>query len=255
MVFDYPGQERQAARPGRRRPAGAGDRVLAQAPPRRGRRAAGLQGRQDVGRRALRRHQRLPEGGDRRRLLGQGLPDLERDRDRRARARGLRPGARLAAHQRKRAITRAVKETAYYLGNTPGGVPRLLHRPARLRRLPRRPRARPEGDRRGAGRRARRPAHAPPADRAGGAGPDRRARARARRGARWTKRPSRSSGLGCGGSSGGGVSRSGVGSAGTTGSSGTAGVAGSERRDRGRRLARLGHFERQRHWATCIPDP
>ena len=44
---------------------------------------------------------------------------------------------------RNRAITRAIKETAHYLGNTPGGLPRLLHRPARLRRLPRRPRARP----------------------------------------------------------------------------------------------------------------
>ena len=37
---------------------------------------------------------------------------------------------------RKRAITRAIKEIADYLGNTPGGLPRLLHRPARVRRLP-----------------------------------------------------------------------------------------------------------------------
>ena len=40
-----PGQERQAARPGRRRPAGEGRRLLAQAPPRRRAGTAGLQGR------------------------------------------------------------------------------------------------------------------------------------------------------------------------------------------------------------------
>ena len=43
------------------------------------------------------------------------------------------------------------------------GLPRVLHRPAHLRRLPRRPRARPAGDRRRARRRARRPTDAPPA--------------------------------------------------------------------------------------------
>ena len=38
-----------------------------------------------------RRHQRVPEGGDGRRLQRQGLPDLERDRARRGRARRQRP--------------------------------------------------------------------------------------------------------------------------------------------------------------------
>ena len=69
----------------------------------------------DVGRRALGRHQRLPEGRDRRRLLGQGLPDLERDRDRRPRAGGLRPGPRLAdtsASARSRAPSRRPRTTS-----------------------------------------------------------------------------------------------------------------------------------------------
>ena len=59
------------------------------------------------------------KAGDRRRLLGQGLPHLERDRDRRARAGRLRPGARLAdtrASARSRARSR---RPSYYLGNTP----------------------------------------------------------------------------------------------------------------------------------------
>ena len=38
---------------------------------------------------------------------------------------------------RKRAIARAVNEVAYYLGNTAGRLPRVLHRPAGVRRLPR----------------------------------------------------------------------------------------------------------------------
>ena len=119
MVFDYPGQERQAAHPGRRRPAGQRDRRRAQAPPRRRARPAGLQGRPTLGGRALGRHQRLSQGRDRRRLLGQGLPDLERHRDRRRwRSRSPAP-AHGAPTSRKRAITRAIKETSHYLGNTP----------------------------------------------------------------------------------------------------------------------------------------
>ena len=65
------------------------------------------------------RHQRLPQGGDRRRLLRQGLPDLERDRARGGRARRLRPRPRHARPRASGAITRAIKETAHYLGNTP----------------------------------------------------------------------------------------------------------------------------------------
>ena len=56
---------------------------------------------------------------DRRGLLGQGLPHLERDRA----GRGRRsPSPAVAAGSktgRERAITRAVKEVAHYLGNTP----------------------------------------------------------------------------------------------------------------------------------------
>ncbi len=75
-----PGQVGQAARavgrgsPDRR----AGDD--AQASPRRGRRAAGLSRRPPLGRRPVRRHQRLPEGRHRRGHLGQGLPHVGRDR-------------------------------------------------------------------------------------------------------------------------------------------------------------------------------
>ncbi len=82
---------------------------------------------------------------------------------------------------RKRAITRAIKETVALPRQHAGGLPRVLHRPARVRRLPGRPRARPRRDRRRAGGRARLAADPPPAHRARGAGPDRRARARARR--------------------------------------------------------------------------
>ena len=57
--------------------------------------------------------------GDRRRLLGQGLPDLERDRAVRRRARRLRRGRAATKTGRKRAMMRAVKEVAHYLGNTP----------------------------------------------------------------------------------------------------------------------------------------
>ena len=72
-----------------------------------------------LARRALRRHQRLPQGRHRRRLLGQGLPHLERDRARRGRAVGLRPGRGLPDRRASARSRRAVKETAHYLGNTP----------------------------------------------------------------------------------------------------------------------------------------
>ncbi len=66
-----------------------------------------------------RRHQRLREGGRRRRLQRQGLPHLERDRAGGGGAGGVRPGRRRPRPARKRAETRAVKEVARYLGNTP----------------------------------------------------------------------------------------------------------------------------------------
>ena len=58
-----------------------------------------FQARPALGRRHLRGHQRLPEGGHGGRLLGQGLQDLERDRDRgrRARRRGADAPRRLAS--------------------------------------------------------------------------------------------------------------------------------------------------------------
>ena len=59
-------QERPAPDPGGRRPARAGHRVHAQAAPRRRAGAARLQERPPVVRPAQRRHQRLPEGEDRR---------------------------------------------------------------------------------------------------------------------------------------------------------------------------------------------
>ena len=80
--------------------------------------AARLEGGAQLGGRRLRRHQRLHQGGHRGRLLGQGLPHLERDRARGGGARGLGRGARLQ-DARTRAISRAVQEVAHYLGNTP----------------------------------------------------------------------------------------------------------------------------------------
>ena len=94
MVFDYP------AKSGQRRHQGVIDervarhRQGAQAAARRRQRAARLQGGPALGRRAVGGHQRVPQGGDRRRLLRQGLPHLERDRAGRGRARRLRRGAR-----------------------------------------------------------------------------------------------------------------------------------------------------------------
>ena len=92
----------------------------------------------------------------------------------------LRPGARQQDLAQTRDHARDPGDLALP-GQHARRVPRVLHRPARVRRLPRRARARPEGHHRGARRRARRPPDPPPADRAGRAGPDRRARDRARR--------------------------------------------------------------------------
>ena len=64
-------------------------------------------------------HQRLPQGGDRRRLLRQGLPDLERDRARGGRARGV---GRAAAHEdgaQARDHGARSRRSRRYLGNTP----------------------------------------------------------------------------------------------------------------------------------------
>ena len=118
-----PGQERSAADHGGRRPAGDRHRVRAQAPPRRRGRPARLQVGPRLVRRALRRHQRLPEAGHRRRLLGQGLPDLERDRARRGRARRLRPRAGHEDLTQAR-DTRAIKETALLPRQHARGLPR-----------------------------------------------------------------------------------------------------------------------------------
>ena len=76
-------------------------------------------GPQRLGRRQGRRDQRVPEGGHRRRLLGQGLPHLERDRARRRRAR--RATARSARRRRPASAARPRRPSASptYLSNTP----------------------------------------------------------------------------------------------------------------------------------------
>ena len=110
---------------GKRRVQAVVDPVVAevvarpQAPPRRRRRAAGLQARPALGRPALGGHQRVPQGGDRQGRLGQGLPHVgARPCSRPSRWRSpRRPPATKTG--RKRAITRAIKEVAHYLGNTP----------------------------------------------------------------------------------------------------------------------------------------
>ena len=89
-LFDYSAKgsvrriQKIARAPGHR--AGA----TAQAPARRRARAAGLEGGPALARREVGRHQRVREGDHGRRLLGQGLPHLERDRARGHGARGLR---------------------------------------------------------------------------------------------------------------------------------------------------------------------
>ena len=157
MVFDY------TAKSGKRRIQGVVDPlaqdIVCTLKQRRGGGpgAARLQERPPVARPAQRRHQRLPEGEDRRGLLRQGLPHLERDGDRRARAGRLRPRLRLqdltpaGDHPRDQG-DRSLP------GQHARGLPRVLHRPARLRRLPGRPRARPRRHRRRARRRAGRAA-------------------------------------------------------------------------------------------------
>ena len=119
MVFDYPAKSGKRRIQARRRPAGDRHRLHAQAPPRRRGRAAGLQGRPRLVRRALRRHQRLPEG--------RSPATTSRAKDFRtwsatvlaALALAVSGPAHGAKTSRKRAITRAIKETAHYLGNTP----------------------------------------------------------------------------------------------------------------------------------------
>ena len=92
MVFDFP------AKSGQRRHQGVEDeRVSAIVAALKRRRGGGdellaYKERPALARPALRRHQRVPQGGDRRRLLRQGLPHLERDRARRRRAGGLLRG-------------------------------------------------------------------------------------------------------------------------------------------------------------------
>ena len=147
-----------------------------------------------------------------------------------------------AKTSRKRAITRAIKETAHYLGNTPavcrasyidprvfdayrGGL--VLDRDVIDDALAAEP--------------GTLPTHHPRIERAVLDLIDEREHAPGVENARRLACGRRAAG--CGGSSGGGVSRSGVGSAGTIGSSGTAGVAGSGGRDRRGRLGRLRDFE------------
>ena len=84
-----------------------------------GRRAARLQARRSLVRREVARHQRLPQGRHGPRRLRQGLPHMGRDGAGRGRPGGDRARAKLGKTARKRAIVRAVKEVAFYLGNTP----------------------------------------------------------------------------------------------------------------------------------------
>ena len=116
-----PGQERPARVTGRRSTTRVRAIVAgAQAPPRRRRRSCSPTRRAAAGRRAVGRHQRVPQGGDGRRLLRQGLPHLERDRARRGRARRLRRGRAPTKTARKRAVSpRDQGGRRSYLGNTP----------------------------------------------------------------------------------------------------------------------------------------
>ena len=137
MVFDY------IAKSGKRRIQGVIDPAAfevvagAQAPSRRRRRAARLQARPRLVRRALARHQRVPQGRHRRRLLGQGLPHLGGDDAGGDRAGRLRRGR--GHDDRPQAGGRARGQGGLALPRQhAGGLPRLLHRPARDRRLQRR---------------------------------------------------------------------------------------------------------------------
>ena len=119
MVFDYP------AKSGQRRHQGIADERLAQIVGALRRRRSGgpellaYKARRPLARRALRGHQRVPQGRDGRRLLGEGLPHLERDRARGGGARACRARRRRPRRRASGAINRAVKEVAGYLGNTP----------------------------------------------------------------------------------------------------------------------------------------
>ncbi len=170
MVFDY------IAKSGKRRiqgvvdPAAFDGGLHAQAPPRRRRGAARLPERPRLGRRPLARHQRVPQGGHRRRLLGQGLPHLGGDdaggdrAGRERRGRGHEDRAQARDRQGGQGGLALPRQHAR-------GLPRLLHRPARDRRLQRRadhPRG-AQGHRRH--RRARRAADPPARRRAGRARP------------------------------------------------------------------------------------
>ena len=116
IELDYP------AKSGQRRvqsivdSRGPRDRGGAEAAPRRRPGAAGSPRRAALGRRQVTRHQRVREGGHRRRLLRQGLPHLERHGAGRRRTGGLRADGRESATARRCA---RVKEVARYLGNTP----------------------------------------------------------------------------------------------------------------------------------------
>ena len=106
----------------------------------RGPRAARLSQRRRVARHPLDRDQRVHQGGDRRGAQRQGLPHLERDGARGGGARRLGAGAR-HEHEGRPQPSQAGRGQAG--GALPrqhaGRLPRLLHRPAGLRPLRRRP--------------------------------------------------------------------------------------------------------------------
>ena len=119
MVFDYP------AKSGQRRHQGVLDEraceIVAALKRRRGGGdgAARLQGGPALARRALGRHQRVPQGGHGRRLTAPRT-SAPGTRPRWRRWRWPSPASRLATKTaRKRAVKRAVDEVAVYLGNTP----------------------------------------------------------------------------------------------------------------------------------------
>ena len=91
-----------------------------------------------LGGREVGRHQRVPQAGHRRRLQRQGLPHLERHRARRGGARGGGHGVdvQVLAHAREVA---GGEGGGALPGQHAGRLPRLVHRPARVRPLRRRP--------------------------------------------------------------------------------------------------------------------
>ena len=118
LVFDYP------AKSGKRRvqavidPVAAEIVARAQAPARRRRRAAGLQARPALGRPALGGHQRLPQAGHRQDVSAKDFRTWDAT-VLAAVALAVSEEAAATKTGRKRAITRAIKEVAHYLGNTP----------------------------------------------------------------------------------------------------------------------------------------